>query len=102
MTNPPTDPVLTGPYDGPNNGYCAYGHPANGSGRCAQINATPPNCPTRAERIALLLTMPVDDVRAIAINAGVPNMNVPPLSLLSGAALRTALAPLIATAEGLL
>lgn len=43
-TEPPVDPAYAGPYD-VGNGSCAYGHPVNGYGRCAPLNATPPTCP---------------------------------------------------------
>lgn len=88
-----------GPYD-PANGQCAYGHPVNGDGRCEQLNidpdATPPSCPTHAQRVAFLQGSPVADVVGTAQGLGIA---IPPL--LAGQALINALAPLIAAAEGL-
>lgn len=89
-----------GPYDTAN-GADAYGHPVNGFGRCEQLNidpaAVPPTCPNRPQRIAYLQTQPVESVVAMANALGVV---IPPG--LSGQALVDALAPLIATAEGIL
>ncbi len=101
MTLPPIDPALTGPYDAANNGRDAYGHPVNGYGRCEKLNvgdpsAVPPGCPTYLDRQTYLLTQPVDEVTSIATTHGIA---IPPL--LTGSALRTALVPLILTAEGL-
>lgn len=104
-SKPPTAakprPEFFGPYDPDNNGRDVYGHPVNGFGRCEQINldpfATPPTCPNRSQRIAYLQTQPPEEVSAVAVSRGVP---IPPG--LAGQALVDALAPAIATAEGLL
>lgn len=87
---PPTE--MEGPYDAVVNGTDVYLHPLNGFGRCEAMNTPGGVCPTRHDRQTFLMSIPLDQLIAVA---NMHNIQIPPVPV------QAAIVNLILVAEGL-